>query len=621
MAATRQAPVAGAPAAGTAPAFELPERLAGTVHVPADGAILLSANLLEIEDGFAFLDLLTGLYPALAARLNAVRGPLDLPAFSSSELSTRGISGGTPLFASLGRVEEAELDKKLPPVVRHRFVFRVSAPEKFLPFAVAVLGRMGAEVAWPGPDGKDRNAARFWKPYAGLGRKAGVALAARAPDGVAVLLRLIPDGMVLIDAAAVADPPPAPPVPPGAPGKKSAKPEAKKDPKKELDRAFARALTALLTDRRNGASAPAPLSTMLGLGTRKYLTEAASLVVVAQPSAMARLLPNAACRVQLGASSGAFFEDAALIAQLDPFNWRARLSFALSPEGQAAFPAAGANDGLVDARELAESGIASAVLYTPALASLHTLRRPPVVAGDLAATLERAEACGSWAVPLLFARFWPHAVDLAVSETARMLDAGWAATVARNIAFSVKSLLTAPAPVPAPAPADANPAPGASAPPAPNANLTLLLSLPGEREADLTAALARLAQGKPETAAFGLRAPRLYTLSAGSGFRAGGIETLSAGRLGLALSPDDNGLGWYYGQKRRPAVFGSRLALGAAHFNVGRFLQIQAESFDTSTRDAVRIAASQVGILGGELTLVDGFLDLALSLSATDAEL
>jgi hypothetical protein len=145
----------------------------------------------------------------------------------------------------------------------------------------------------------------------------------------------------------------------------------------------------------------------------------------------------------------------------------------------------------------------------------------------------------------------------------------------------------------------------------------LLASLPQPSEAPVTEALASQTSGKPETQAFGGRLPTFFDLSAGTGFSEAGLEHIAGGRLSLALTPQAAGLGWYYRLPRRPAKFGPQSNIGYLHLNLARLLDTWAEESDQATRAAVRLAASQLGQLGGNLSLDSGgdLVRLALDLS------
>ena len=82
-----------------------------------------------------------------------------------------------------------------------------------------------------------------------------------------------------------------------------------------------------------------------------------TLVIVADPTHMASMMPTDQCRKSVGDATGGFFDGAAIVARLHPFDWRFNLVFSFTPEGRAAFGESGVNDGLVDVRELARAGL------------------------------------------------------------------------------------------------------------------------------------------------------------------------------------------------------------------------------------------------------------------------
>ena len=146
----------------------------------------------------------------------------------------------------------------------------------------------------------------------------------------------------------------------------------------------------------------------------------------------------------------------------------------------------------------------------------------------------------------------------------------------------------------------------------------LLGSLPGSAERSVTDLLAAQASGRPETQTFGGRVPTFFDLSAGTGFSEAGLEHIAGGHLSLGLTPQAAGLGWYYRLARRPAKFGPQSDIGYLHVNVARLLESWAEDADQGTRSAVRLAAGQLGQLGGNMSLDGDLVRLALDLSGNE---
>ena len=71
----------------------------------------------------------------------------------------------------------------------------------------------------------------------------------------------------------------------------------------------------------------------------------------------------------------------------------------------------------------------------------------------------------------------------------------------------------------------------------------------------------------------------------------------------------------YYRLARRPAKFGPQSNIGYLHLNLARLLDTWAEESDQATRAAVRLAASQLGQLGGNMSVDGDLVRLALDLS------
>ncbi len=554
----------------------LPSGFEGATELPTDAPLLVSLRLPEIEDGFAFLDLLTGLYPNLGQQLTALREPLGVQIVGPTELGTHGIVTDTPVLLSLHHLLPPFWKTREGPLATHRIVVRINDEAKFIAFARDAFKRMGYEVALIDRNGQAQPGARWWKPFRTAGAKQAIRIGALSKGGQAVVVRIVKNEHAVIEFAVAVVTPVA--------GKASAK-------------ASVRALKALTTIPK----VPRPmLAQTIHEGIHRQLASAGSLSVVVQADLIASLIPDSACRERYTPATGAFFQSAAIVTRLQPFDWRVRAQAAFTPEGRAAFGESGSNDGLVDTREFARAGLGAVALYTPSASAIQSLARPAFLKGEVDESVSDADACGSWALTLMAVRHWPHLLGSWLQSVTQKLGAAALQTQARNFAVGWKrdtssetlAFLS-----------------------------TTLFSIGAAHEPALTRALLPMADGEPEKAAFGNRSPRLYTLLPDAPFGQVGIEPLPGANIGVSICTDNNGLGWYYNQKPRPAVFGNRVAIGSLHLNVGRLLQMQAESADVSTQDAVRLAASQIGLMGGELSIMDGLLNFDLRLQADDKSL
>lgn len=561
-----------------APAPALP----GAERLPAEAAAFATVRPLDAADAFAFADLLGGLYPEVGATVADVRRALGLQAWSRSELSGLGFDAAAPVLVAWGR----PVGPPGPTVLSHRVVVHVADSAKAEAYIAGVLGRLGLVVARPGGKGVPA----FWAALAPLAKGADIAVAGAPgpgrPPGPLVVCRRAP-GLLLID---VLEPVAVTVAARAAAGR-------------SLPRLYAGLLAAERPARGSKATPPATLATTLGSGSRRRLVdEEASLAVTFDPEKLAALAHSEACRRlarggDRGAPPGAWLDDVTVALRLRPFEWRARVSAGLSAAGRAGLAASGADDGLVDVRAMASAGLGAGALFLPAFRALHANARPPAFAGvswaGLAAAVDR---CDGPARLALWTRWAPQLADLYVEDIARKLGAAGALGQARNVGLAWQ--------------------PGTPDPTKDAVRSTWLLSLAGEARDELTTALGRVAEGTPERAGYGDRSPTLFTLSGGGGgLKAAGLEALPGGRVGLAATDAPGALDWYYTSKRRPAVFGNRARLGSVFFNVGRRLELDAESADPSTLAAVHLAAQQIGMLGGDLVLTaDGLAELSLEL-------
>lgn len=534
-------------------------------HVPADAALLVALRLPEAEDGFAFADLLTGLYPQVAQALTALRAPLALPAFSESELLDRGVQAEKPAFLALFRVPP-----KLPRAVlgfAHRLVVPVNDKAKFLTFAEGVLKRAKFSTSL-----SSAKATAWAKPLASLAKKQAVelwAFDASTAQGTSVRFVTVEDAVVaLIDVFT---------------------PDLPKPPGKKASGIFTSSMQAVLSQTNITT-----LASVWSQGTRALLGARASLAVVVQPNHLVAVLP-AACRAKFSSNAGAFFSDAALVARLNPFDWKVRLSFAPAPGMQALLRKGGSHDGLVDTRSLADAGLGAAALYLDDASAWMNVPRPTVLGKTWQDTQTQWQACGFASMAITLTRFWPHLMLGTFAQTLDGLASPDLGKNVRNVAVAVRASVQAD-----------------------QATSELWMASLDAQKSDAVAAwLSSRADAPAEAAAFGQRTPRLWSFSKAGETKTAGVESLPGNRIGLALSNEDNGLGWYYSEKRRPAVFSNRAALGALHVNIKRLLSQQAESADVDTRDAISLATSQISRMGGELINTGDLLELDLSLSAS----
>ncbi len=558
-----------------------PAGLEGTVWLDARAPVFAAIHPTDLGDGFALMDLIGGIFPETMRALNRVRDGLGLYAFSRSEFSESGVDPDALVVASWGVADEGDWatrqnkqnnQKKGKPVfVRERFVIKTLDLDKLVRATVAILAGANISVA---------NFARAhgdpsipaWAvegDLKSLARKSNILVLGRARDGALVSLRRAGE-YAIVDYAD-----------PWGGGGADGKPEV------------AATLAKMV------APVKQPLSNALAQGTRKLLaTEDVSVALVVEPAALGPLFARASCRKDWMTSDGALFDDAAVLLRLHPFEWRLEVAWGLTAAGRAKLGGLASDDGILDARAAAADGIAAAGLLVDGFETIRGAARPPVLAGKPERALESLGTCGPLSWMAVGARFWPQ---LAASELERLT-----ATVngtallgsLRNVAAVVRHI--------------------------PDAHQTwegstvLIGSLPDTAEIAVTGLLSTEASGKPETQAFGGRAPTFFDLSAGTGFSEAGLEHIAAGHLSLALTPQAAGLGWYYRLARRPARFGPQSNIGYLHVNLARLLESWSEESDQGTRAAVRLAAGQLGQLGGNMSLDGDLVRLALDLSGNE---
>jgi hypothetical protein len=538
--------------------------------VPADAAALVSLRLPEVDDGFAFADLLAGLYPMVARAVSAVRTPLALPAFSETDLSDRGIIAERPTFFSLFRVPA-----KLPKTAvgfAHRLVVPVSDRPKFLLYAQSVLERLKFSTS-----SASIKPLPWAKPLAGLAKKQSVELwgfDAVTAQGVSIRFKEHEtDAFALIDVFL---------------------PDLPKPPGKKAAGVFALGIKATLEQPDI-----ATVASVWNEGTRLALHTKASIVLVVQPNNMVKVLPPL-CQTRFSSDAGAFFTDMAITARLNPFDWKVRVSFAPTPANKPFLLKGGSNDGLIDTRALSDAGLGAASLFLDNTADWLNVSRPVVLGKNFEETTKEWDKCGPASMALTIARFWPHLVTGLFAETLDALQAPAVLKSSRNLAVGLRT----------------PPQDETGTPPPPSA--MWMASLDSDKQETLNKWLDGRAEAPAENAAFGNRSPRLWTLAGqpeAGVMKSAGVEPLPGTHIGLALSPQPAGLDWYYSEKRRPAVFSNRAALGSLHINIKRLLNLASESADVDTRDAISLATSQISRMGGDLVSNGSLLELDLSLS------
>jgi hypothetical protein len=564
-----------------------PHGLEGTVHLDGRAPVFAVIHPTDLGDGFALMDLIGGIFPETMRSLNRVRDGLGLYSFSRSEFSESGVDPDALVVASWGLADESDwqarrqekadgkdkADKKpaKPIFVRHRFVIKTLDADKLLRSTVAILAGGNISVAnfaraHGDPSIPSWAAAGDVKSIA---KRAGVLVLGRARDGALVSLRRVGD-YAIVD---YADPW----------GGNAA--DSKSD------------IPATLT--KMTAAVKQPLSNALEQGTRRLLpTEDVSVALVVEPGALGPLFSRAACRKDWLSADTALFDDAAVLLRLHPFQWRLEVAWGLTALGKARLGGVASDDGILDARAAAADGIAAAGLLVESFDAIRAAPRPPVLTGKPERALDSLSSCGPLAWLTVGSRFWPQLASTQVERLTSSVGGGPLLGNLRNVAAVMRHM--------------------------PDAkqsweNSTVLLgSLPASAEQPVTDALAAQASGKPETQTFGGRVPTFFDLSAGTGFSEAGLEHIAGGHLSLALTPQAAGLGWYYRLPRRPAKFGPQANIGYLHLNLARLLESWAEESDQATRAAVRLAAGQLGQLGGNMALDGDLVRLSLDLSGNE---
>ena len=204
------APDAGA--SGTAIAVETagPNPLvdaAGELDTRAAAFIALRPT--DLGDGFALMDLLSGIFPDVVGAFDRARDSLGLYSFSRGELAERGVDPDALVLVSWGQIDREDWVQKRAagssPVVwvRHRVVVKVG-PEPVTDetklqnaFAQALQKRGASIVRLPRAPGAPP-APAWTKSIASVAKRAQVRLLARGTSGDLFALR-IRNGRAVVD--------------------------------------------------------------------------------------------------------------------------------------------------------------------------------------------------------------------------------------------------------------------------------------------------------------------------------------------------------------------------------------------------------------------------------------
>jgi hypothetical protein len=563
-----------------------PGPLDGAVELDARAAALVAIRPTDLGDGFALMDLLSGLFPAVVGAFDRARDSVGLYSFSRGELGERGLDPDALVLLSWGQIDADDWTERRAsrrsasaPLVfaRHRVVLKIgqssgssSTDEVKLDnaFAQALQKRGATVLRLPGVPGKKTRAPAWSKAIAGAAKRASVRVLARGPEGDLFTLR-VRDGRAIIDWAE-----------PWA---------GKSKPTDKLAPVLAKMLAP--PHRR--------LSDELARPPRPLLASPdSSISIMLSPPGIAALAPRAACRDDWSASDGALLADAALLLRMHPFDWKLEIIWTLTPAGRTVFNGIAADDGLADGRAIVHNGLAAGALLVSSLDAVGGGGEGKAVPRDRLArglaAIRGDGACGAASAIAGLARYWPQLARAVMDEALPLLAAAPSDARPRNAVVLL----------------------GEASPARPDWTeaLTYFVSFPQEATAPLERALGK-AGTKGERQTFGDRTPRFFDFRSGGKFEEAAMESLAGGHVGVALAPPGSGLGWYYRMPRKPARFGTQNHVGFLHINVARLLGKFAADADSGTQTAVKLAASQIGLLGGNLTQIDDTLHLDLVLS------
>jgi hypothetical protein len=511
---------------------------------------------------------------------------VGLYSFSRAELGERGLDPDALVLLSWGQIDADDWTERrssrksaAPPLVfvRHRVVVKLgqsggssTSDEVKLENAYAqALQKRGATVfRLPHSPGSKPRWPAWTKTIAQAAKRASVRFFARAPEGDLVSLRFR-DGRAIIDWAEPW----------------TGKPKASET--------FGAVFAKMIAPPRHR------LSDELSRPPRPLLASPdSSISVVLSPPGISALAPRAACRDDWSTGDGALLADAAVLLRMHPFDWKLEIVWTLTAAGRSVFDGIAADDGLADGRGIVHNGLAAGALLVSSLDAVggvtdgKSLPRDRLARGLMAV---RGEGnCGAPSAVAALVRYWPQLARAVMDDALPILTAAPPEARPRNAVILMAE--------PATEGADWT------------GRLTYFLSFPQTATGALEQALGKVGK-KGERQSFGDRTPRFFDFGSGRRFEEAAMESLAGGHVGLALAPPGLGLGWYYRMRRQPARFGAQNHVGFLHINVARLLTRFAAEADSGTQAAVKLAASQFGLLGGNLARVDDTLNLDLTLS------
>jgi hypothetical protein len=569
---------------------DAPGPLDASFELDARAAAIVAIRPTDLGDGFALMDLLSGIFPGFVGAFDRARDSVGLYSFSRGELGERGVDPDALVLLSWGQIDADDWTARrrrgkssTAPLVwaRHRVVVKIgqnstsdSSDVVKLENAFAeALRKRGATIIRL-PRLPHTPALPAWmKTVASTAKHASVHLVARTPDGDLLSLRTR-DGRAVIDWA---------------------EPWAGKA---RLTDDLGRVFTKMVAPPRRR------LSDELMRQPRPLLSSAeSSVAAVISPAAIALLAPHATCRDDWSAGEGALMDEAALLLRMHPFDWKLEIVWTLTALGKNVFDGLAADDGLADGRAIVHDGLAAGALLISSFDAIAGVTgSKPLPHDRLARGLEAMRGtdigCGMAGPVAAIARYWPQLVHAVAEEALPRVLATPLDARPRNLV----ALL-------------GDPASRATSPPRSWIDtLTYFVSFPQSATTALEQVLGTTGT-KGERQTFGDRTPRFFDFGSGARFEEAGLESLAGGHVGLAIAPPGSGLGWYYRMHRRAAHFGAQSNVGFLHVNVARLLGKFAADADSGTQAAVKLAASQFGLLGGNLTRVEDTLHLDLTLS------
>jgi hypothetical protein len=560
-----------------------PKLLDGAAELDARAAAIVALRPTDLGDGFALMDLLSGIFPDVVGAFDRGRDSMGLYAFSRGELAERGVDPDALVLLSWGQIDADDWNQKsrgkksaTARVVwaRHRIVAKVgsesASDETKLEnaFAQALQKHGAAVIRLPRVRGAPRWPA-WAKTIATPAKKAAARLFARGTGGDLLALR-IRGGYAIIDWA--------------EPWVGHGKPTD--DLRPVVAKMMAPPRKPLVSDL---ARIPRPL----------LVSPDSSVSVLIMPVGLAALAPRAGCRDDWSIGDGALLDESVLLLRMHPFDWKLEIVWTLTAAGRRAFESAAADDGLGDGRMLVRNGHVAAALLVSSLDAIGGGPGGKTVSGDrfaraIAGLNGEDVGCGSAGLLAAVARYWPQLARVVLDEALPALASAPPEARPRNVVAIV----------------------GDPAPPKQSwiQAVTYFVSFPQAATTALEQFLGSTGT-KGERQTFGDRKPLFFDFGAGARVEEAALEPLAGGHVSLGMSPPGSGLGWYYRMRRRAALFGAQANVGYLHVNVARLLGKLAERADAGTQAAVKLATSQFGLLGGNLTKAGGTLHLDLTLS------